>query len=155
MRLHECLLLRPAVRWLVGCATVSLLVLVGASGDDVFARHVGMSVSAMTTHQAEVGGDGPTAPSAVRDDGRAPSAAPSHVRDGERDAAHVMHLVGACLAILCAGAMLLRGRGSWLASVRAMAGPGARLVFPASWLAGVRRGPPPLTPPRFSPVIRT
>lgn len=156
MRTHESLLLRPAQGWLVACVMASLFVLMGASGDDVFARHVGMSASSSATGTEVADVDRPAAASGARPaagDGR--SARPGQSNGGGEDAAHVLHLLGACVAILCAGVLYLRSRGWWLRSTRATAALPRRLAFPASWLAGVRRGPPRLDPPRFSPVIRT
>jgi hypothetical protein len=46
MRTHSSLLLKPAHGWLVACVLASSFVLMGAYGDDVFAPHVGVSVSA-------------------------------------------------------------------------------------------------------------
>lgn len=156
MRTHSSLFLKPARGSLVACVMASLFVLMGASGDDVFARHVGMSVSAYGTPSKVADVDRPAAaPDARPGVGDVRSALPSHESAGGDDAAHALHLLGACLAILFAGAVLLRGRGWWLRSTRVTHHLSSRLVFPASWLACVRRGPPRLDPPRFSPVIRT
>lgn len=156
MRTHESLLLRPAQGWVVACVMVALFALMGASGDDVFARHVGMSASTAGTSGTSVDLDRPVASSdAPRAVGDVLPARSGHGTGGGEDAAHVLHLLGACLAILCAGAMFLRRRAWWPRSARATAALSPRPVFPVSWLACVRRGPPRLTPPRFSPVIRT
>ena len=156
MPTNASMLLKPAQGWLVACVMASLFVLMGASGDDVFARHVGMSGSSFATATTVAGGDRPAAASDARPAvGDVRSARPGQENGGGDDAAHVLHLLGACLAILCAGVMFLRSRGWWLRSARATAALPLPLVFPASWLACVRRGPPRLDPPRFSPVIRT
>ncbi|TGN64588.1 hypothetical protein EXE59_11900 [Nocardioides eburneiflavus] len=158
MRTHESLLLKPAQGWVVACVMAALFVLMGASSDDVFARHVGVSASAAGTSHAGASADldrraaSADAPRSIGDVQRSGS---GHDAGGEADAAHVLHLVGACLAILVAGALLLHRRGWRPSSVRATAALSPRLVQPASWLACARRGPPRLTPPRFSPVIRT
>ncbi|MBD3945735.1 hypothetical protein [Nocardioides ganghwensis] len=156
MRTHESLLLKPAQGWVVACVMTALFVLMGASGDDVFARHVGMSASVAGISGTSADLDRTTASSdAPRAAGDVPPARSGHGTGDGADAAHVLHLLGACLAILIAGALLLHRRGWWPWSARATAALSPRLVFPASWLACVRRGPPRLTPPRFSPVIRT
>jgi hypothetical protein len=155
MRTHESLLLKPAQGWLVACVMASLFVLMGASGEDVFARHVGTSASAAGAPATAVDLGRPAAPSDAQPAAGVLPPGPGHGTGDGHDAAHVLHLLGACLAILCAGALFLRSRG-WLPwSTRATADLAPRLVFPVSWLARVRRGPPRLTPPRFSPVIRT
>jgi hypothetical protein len=149
--------LQPALGWLVACAMVPLFVLMSVSGDDIFARHVGMAVSAhadagatpeaartaLTSSRAETSGDA------------ALGVVPRPEPDAHAGAAHTLHMLGACLAILCAGVVFLHRRGWWSGSTSATATMSVRLTFPASWLARVRRGPPPLDPPRFSPVIRT
>lgn len=156
MPTHTSLFLKPAHGWLVACVMASLFVLMGASGDDVFARHVGLSVSASGTHSKVPDVDHPAATSDARlAAGDVRSALPSRESGGGDDAAHVLHLLGACLAILFAGAVLPGSRGWWLRSTHATSSLSSRLILPASWLACVRRGPPRLDPPRFSPVIRT
>lgn len=156
MRTHETLLLKPAHGWLVACVMASLIVLMGASGDDVFARHVGMSVSASPTSGTAPGADSLTVPTDPRlAAGEVLTVRPDHSSDDRGTAAHTLHLLGACLAILCAAAVLLHRRGWWPGSTHATAALSPRLTFPASWLARVLRGPPPRDPPRFSPVIRT
>lgn len=156
MAMHESLLLKPAQGWLVGCVMASLFVLMGASGDDVFARHVGTSVSSLTIPGIAADGDRPAAVSDARAnvDGVLPAGLGHGTDDGD-GAAHVLHLVGACVALLCAGAVLLHGGGWCLWSTRARTFLSVRLFFAASRLSGLRRAPPRLTPPRFSPAIRT
>jgi hypothetical protein len=155
MRTHESLLLKPAQGWVVACVMAALFVLMGASGDDVFARHVGMSASSAGTPGTSADLDPMAVPVAPRAAGDVLPAQAGHGTGDGADAAHVLHLLGACLAILIAGALLLHRRGWWTWSARATAALSPRLVFPVSWLVCVRRGPPRLTPPRFSPVIRT
>jgi hypothetical protein len=155
MRPHGNLLVKPAQGWLVACVMAALFVLMGASGDDVFARHVGTSVSAAGTPDTAADIARPAVSSDAQPVAAVPAGRSSHGTGEAGDPAHVLHLLGACLAILCAGALFLRRRGLLPWSVRASAALVPRPVFPASWLACVRRGPPRLTPPRFSPVIRT
>lgn len=156
MRTHETLLLKPAHGWLVACVMASLVVLMGASGDDVFARHVGMSVSAAPTSGTAPGADSLTVPTGPRlAAGEVLTVRTDHSSDDRGTAAHTLHLLGACLAILCAAAVLLHRRGWWPGSTHATAALSPQLTFPTSWLARVLRGPPPRDPPRFSPVIRT
>jgi hypothetical protein len=155
MRTHETLPLKPAQGWLMGCVMAAIFVLMGVSGDDVYARHVGMSVSmSSASPEAEVNS------TAVSSNGRltpgdAVPARRGHSSDERGDAAHTLHLLGACLAILCAAAVLLHLRGRWPGSTHTTSAWSPRLTFPASWLARVLRAPPPRDPPRFSPVIRT
>jgi hypothetical protein len=132
----------------------SLFVLMGVSGDDVYARHVGMSVSPMSASGPAAEGRPRMDRDARSSDPAAPPARPQHGTGEAETTAHVLHLLGACLAVLAA-AVLLHPRGWWLVSVRVARALIGRLDHPASWLAGVRRGPPRLDPPRFSPVMRT
>ena len=121
-----------------------------------FARHVGMSVSASPTSGTAPGADSLTVPTDPRlAAGEVLTVRPDHSSDDRGTAAHTLHLLGACLAILCAAAVLLHRRGWCPGSTHATAALSPRLTFPASWLARVLRGPPPRDPPRFSPVIRT
>lgn len=153
---HRTRLLKPAQGWLVACVMTSLVVLMSVSGEDVFARHVGMSISASATPNKAVDlGRSPASPDTLPGTGDDASALSGHSDGDGGGAAHLLHLLGACLAILCAGAAFRHRRG-WLPwSPRATVALSPRLVCAASWLAGLRRGPPRLAPPRFSPVIRT
>jgi hypothetical protein len=152
----ERLLLGPAQAGLVGCVMAALFVLTGVSGDDVFARHVGMMASAPAVM-----------PEAPRDTDRAVttetlrqvtgdglSARSSHPPGDGDGSAHLMHLLGACLAVL-AFSLLLLCRGSWALWTRAKRALRPRPPSAAQWIATVRGSPPPITPPRTSPVIRT
>lgn len=153
----ERLLLGPAQAGLVGCVMAALFVLTGVSGDDVFARHVGMMASAPAVM-----------PEAPRDTDRAVpaetirqvtgdglSARPGHPAGGGDGSAHLMHLLGACLAVL-AFSLLLLCRGRWaLVTTRARRALRPRSPSASQWIASVRESPPPITPPRTSPVIRT
>ncbi|GAB3028855.1 hypothetical protein GCM10011376_15330 [Nocardioides flavus (ex Wang et al. 2016)] len=150
---------KPPQGWLVACVMAALFVLMGASGDDVFARHVGMSASSSEL-LAESSGVGAATATTERPGDRATAGvAPVHgtgdtTVDG-RGAAHVLHLLGACVAVLVAGVLLLRARGLCRWARRATSALSPRVALPAPWLAGLRRGPPRLSPPRSSPVIRT
>ena len=156
MRTHETPFLKPAHGWLVACVMASLFVLMGASGDDVFARHVGMPVSASGTSGTAAPAHSSTVQPGPRSAiGGVVPVRRAHGSDERGGAAHTLHLLGACSAILCAAAVLLHGRGRWLRSTDTTAALSPQLTFPASWLRRVLRGPPPRDPPRFSPVIRT
>lgn len=78
-----------------------------------------------------------------------PGAAPGAHPDGQ----DLLHLVGACLALLAAGltvAPTLRGPARRRTAGVGCHGVAARFVHAWAW-----RGPPALTPPTTSPVIRT
>lgn len=156
MRTHETMLQSPARGWLVASVMAALFVLMGASGDDVFARHVGMSASTSHAPGTAAGVDGPAVTEDTRPaTGEVLPVLRDHSSDDGGGAAHTLHLLGACLAVLGAGVALLSLGGLWRGCARATAAPSLLLTCPASWLARVLRGPPPRDPPRLSPVIRT
>jgi hypothetical protein len=70
------------------------------------------------------------------------------------DAQHLMHLIGACLAVLAAAALLLR----LLLQGRSLLGSYPAVIAVPRPLTPRRGGswsPPPPSPPTSSPVIRT
>jgi hypothetical protein len=157
MRLGVRKLLRPAPEMLVGLLMAAIVVLTGVTGDNVFARHVGMTVAAPakmpdSPRDAEQAVSSPT----VRQDvGEAPPGAPSSQGAADDDVTHLLHLLGACLFILALSVLLWRRGGWWLLSTRAQPAPFSRLLLHSHWRATARGSPPALAPPRTSPVIRT
>lgn len=132
-------------------AAFLLTVLTGNS----FAMHVGMTAGAP---DAAVSGDllsdAAAATSGVVDvRGDVPGQAVAVLQVGH-DVQHLMHLIGVCLAVLAAAAVLL-----WLVS-RARALTGGYSAVTAQPCSVPRAGagawsPPPPSPPRSSPAIRT
>jgi hypothetical protein len=128
--------------------------LIAALTGNAFSLHLGMTASASDTavavdtfsHAAAVAGPLSDGVGDVASDASAPMPAGSHAQ-------HLMHLIGACLAVIGIAVLV------WVLIWGRIAGPGhpfvtaiPRLVGPppvGSWR------PPPLVPPRSSPVIRT
>lgn len=140
----------PSGRLLAVFAAAAFL-LAGLTGNS-FSLHVGMTSSAHVAAVAVDHVDDDTAwTPAVLEVARGESAAPVSVgSDGQR----LMHLIGACLAVLALAVLLLRlllwsrfpetGYPSLTALPRIV-----RPLPDGSWT------PPPPVPPRSSPVIRT
>ena len=144
-------------RTLAGCVLAALFVLAGASGDNLFARHVGMTTLVPVVVSA-VAGDGGQAASSVgsgRDGEGLRGAGSDHGPGSENGSAQLLHLLGACLSILAVGILLLRQGGMWRDPTRLLRALPSRRLLVAHWRATARGSPPPLSPPRASPVIRT
>lgn len=147
----------PAGR-LVALLAAAGFFLAGLTGNS-FSLHVGMTTMApaavtaadVDDKQAALAAETSALPEAA---GEA-SADPMPLMPISSDAQHLMHLLGACLAIVAAGLLLLvsllatrRTRGGGLPAVAAV----TRLVSPvprSAWR------PLALSPPTSSPVIRT
>jgi hypothetical protein len=145
------------VRTLAGCVLAALFVLAGASGDNLFARHVGMMTVAPVVVSAAAG-DGGQAASSVgfgRDGEGLRGAGSDHGPGSENGSAQLLHLLGACLSILAVGILLWRRGGMWRDPTRLLRALPSRRLLVAHWKATARGSPPPLSPPRASPVIRT
>jgi hypothetical protein len=145
------------VRTLAGCVLAALFVLAGASGDNLFARHVGMTTLVPVVVSAAAG-DGGQAASSVgsgRDGEGLRDAGSDHGPGSENGNAQLLHLLGACLSILAVGILLLRQGGMWREPTRLLRALPSRRLLVAHWRATARGSPPPLSPPRASPVIRT
>lgn len=145
------------VRTLVGCALAALFVLAGASGNNLFARHVGMTTVAPAVVSVATGDTGQVASSVgFRMDGEGLRGAVSrHSPGSENGNAQLLHLLGACLAVLAVGNLLLRRGGMWRDPIRLLRALPSRRLLAAHWRATARGSPAPLSPPRASPVIRT
>lgn len=138
---------------LLGLLVAAAFLLAALTGNS-FAVHVGMtSMSAATVVGADTTPHAVAGAPADRHDVRAASADPAVLSAGS-DLQHLMHLVGACLAVL-AGAVLLLLLPRWgrdPADGYLSDTTPTRLFTPAlrrSW------SPPPPSPPTSSPVIRT
>lgn len=145
------------VRTLAGCVLAALFVLAGASGDNLFARHVGMATAAPALVSVAAGEAAHAASSvAIRGDGKGPPDAGSpHKPGSENVGAELLHLLGACLSILAVGILLSRRGRTWRDPTRLLRALPSRRLLAARWRATARGSPPPLSPPRASPVIRT
>jgi len=147
----------PALGGRLAALLTLSVVLLGSLTGNAFSMHVGMamgsSVSGVT--QAEhlsgvVAAEGAT----VAESGRhlvADAAGP--MVPTSSDAQHLMHLVGACLALLAAAIglllMLLRRHVGRHLDIVLLPSYGMNLLPSAMWV------PPSLDPPTSSPVIRT
>lgn len=148
--------LRPVQGWLVAFVMTSLFVLMGASGDDVFARHVGMTVASTAVSKDGARAlETPVVQQRIRQAGGIAAHSVRTQSPGDHDAVHVLHVLGACLAVLGVAVLARYRQQNWRRLTRARSPLDSHLVLPASWLADLRRRPPPLSPPRSSPVIRT
>lgn len=150
-------LLRPAPEMLVGLLMAAIVVLTGVTGDNVFARHVGMTVAASAKMP-----DSPrdpeqavSSPTVRQDVGEAPPATPSGQGAADDDVTHLLHLLGACLFVLALSVLLWRRGGWWLLSTRAQPATVSRLLLHAHWRATARGSPPAFALLRTSLVIRT
>lgn len=145
----------PSGRLLALLAAAAFLI--AALTGNSFSLHVGMTADAS---ESTVAADRVT--HAVAGSGAvlervhevAPDAAMPMPMPVGSDAQHLMHLIGACLAVLAVAALLLRvlfqGR-SLLGGHLAVTAP-SRSLIPR---AGGSWSPPPPSPPTSSPVIRT
>lgn len=122
-----------------------------------FSMHVGMAATASADHVAgaldrvpHVAAEAATPPASVSSE-MSDRAAP--VTAGS-DPQHLMHLIGACLAVLAAAAVLI-----WLSTVRRalMGGHPAVTGVPRATAPTLASSwsPPAPSPPTSSPVIRT
>lgn len=135
----------------------AFFVLTGVSGDNVFARHVGMTAPAPAV-VSDVAGD--VDPAAAfqgvrRGVGDGPGSRSGHDAGDGASTAHLLHLLGACLTLLGVGVLLLCRRGWWRVSAFSHSGVRRLLLLAAHWVASARGSPPLLAPPRTSPVMRT
>lgn len=142
---------------LVALLAMTMVLLASSTGNS-FSMHVGMTMKSSATGVAQSDHmAGPVAgeASAVAEAARAPLAdAPEPIVPTSSDAHHLMHLVGACLALLATAALLLPllllGRILDLRHSAAVTAPRlVSMLTPPSWT------PPTLNPPTSSPVIRT
>jgi hypothetical protein len=138
---------------LAGCVLATLFILTGVSGDNLFARHVGMTASSATATPVAARDSAPaTAPADVV--GIDTDGVPTGSSQNSGDAAHLLHLLSACLTVL-AGVSLLLQRCRRCPAAAPARHALSRLLVTAHWVASARGSPPPLSPPRASPVIRT
>lgn len=147
----------PAGR-LVALLAAAAFVLAGVTGNS-FSLHVGMTAMAPAASTVAGVADSPTTLAAVTSASPAVigegSAEPATPMPSSSDAQHLMHLLGACLAIVAAGLLFL------ISLLTARQAPGA--AFPALTAVTRRVSPVPraawrplaLSPPTSSPVIRT
>ena len=143
-------------RTLAGCVLAALFVFAGASGDNLFARHMGMTTVAPAGVSAATGEAMQAASVGFGRDGEGLRGAGSdHGPGSENGSAQLLHLLGACLSILAVGILLLRRGGMWREPTRLLTTLSSRRLLVAHWRATARGSPPPLSPPRASPVIRT
>lgn len=131
-------------------------ILIAALTGNSFSLHGGMAASAYESSVA--------AADRLTDVRAASEAVIASVHEGAPDAAmpmpvgsdaqHLMHLIGACLAVLAAAALLLRllFRGRSLRGGYAAGTAPSRPLVPSG---GGSWSPPPPSPPTSSPVIRT
>lgn len=145
------------VRTLARCVLAALFVLAGASGDNLFARHVGMTTVAPAVVSAAEGNVvHETISAGLRKDGEGLRGAGFRHRPGsENGSAQLLHLLGACLSILAVGILLLRRGEIWRDPTRKLRALPPRRLLAAHWRATARGSPAPLSPPSASPVIRT
>lgn len=140
---------------LVALLTLSV-VLLGSLTGNAFSMHVGMDMSSSVsgvTRAENPSGVVAAEVASIAESGRhlvADVAGPMVPTNW--DAQHLMHLVGACLALLAAAVvlhLLLRGRHLDRHDPAPLPSYGITLLTPATWV------PPSLDPPTSSPVIRT
>lgn len=142
------------LRRLLGLFAAAAFLFAGLTGNS-FSLHVGMTASAseaaVAVDRAAVAGAGTGAGSNAVSDATPDATAPMPVGT---DAQHLMHLIGACLAVLATAASFLR----LFSQARALLGSHpvvTALPRPLTPRPGGSWSPPPLAPPTSSPVIRT
>lgn len=141
---------------LVALLTLAV-VLLGSLTGNAFSMHVGMDMGSSVpgvTQAENLSGVVAAEAATIAESGRhliADVAGP--MVPNSSDAQHLMHLVGACLALLAAAVVLLlsvlRRRLDRHGDSAPLLSYGITLLTPATWV------PPSLDPPTSSPVIRT
>lgn len=139
---------------LLGLLAAAAFLLAALTGNS-FSLHVGMTADASeSTVAADMATNAVAGSSAVLERVHEVAPATAMPMPVGSDAQHLMHLVGACLAVLAAAALLLRlllqGR-SLLGSYPAV----IAVPHPLTPRRGGSWSPPPPSPPTSSPVIRT
>jgi len=139
---------------LIALLSLAVVLLAGLTGNS-FSMHAGMSTKASATSVAQMDHvPGPVAAKTSIGAGTGSLAgAPKPMLPMSSDAQHLMHVLGACLALLAAALLLpLLLVSRLLVRSRAAAVTAPRLV---SLATPVRWTPSALDPPTSSPVIRT
>ena len=129
--------------------------LVAALTGNSFSLHVGLTAGAGESTVAADRATGAVAGSgAVLERVHEVAPATAAPMPAGSDAQHLMHLIGACLAVLAAAALLLR----LILQRRSLLGGHPAVIAVPRTLTPRRGGswsPPPPSPPTSSPVIRT